>query len=96
MSPEASAPDPFPSKGTLVLTFLAGAAVGAVVVALTTPKTGPQLRGDIKDLAKRTKEKAGHLAGEASEVLGGLKDRTSMAAQDIKRGFADSLRDLRG
>ena len=38
------------SYGPTLLTFLAGAAVGAVVVALTTPKTGPELRGNLKDL----------------------------------------------
>ena len=41
-------------KGTLgsnLMFFLLGAAAGAVVVALTTPKSGPDLRGDIKDLA---------------------------------------------
>jgi gas vesicle protein len=38
--------------------FLLGAAAGAVVVALTTPKSGPDLRGDIKDLAGRLKRKA--------------------------------------
>lgn len=36
--------------GALLATFLAGAAVGAVLVALTTPKTGAQLREDLADL----------------------------------------------
>ncbi len=41
--------------------FLAGAAVGAVVAALTTPKTGPELRGDIKDLGIRMKDRLARL-----------------------------------
>lgn len=41
--------------GTSLLVFLAGAAVGAAVVALTTPKTGPELRGDLKGLGNRIK-----------------------------------------
>ena len=48
-------------KGTLgsnLMFFLLGAAAGALVVALTTPKSGPDLRGDIKDLAGRLKRKA--------------------------------------
>ena len=42
---------------TNLLLFLLGAAAGAVVVALTTPKSGPDLRADIKDLTGRLKRK---------------------------------------
>lgn len=84
------------STGTMLLTFLAGAAVGAVVVALTTPKTGPELRGDLKDLANRAKRKAGALAGEAGENWEDLKERTALAAADLKRGMRDAAKDLRG
>lgn len=38
--------------------FLLGAAVGAAVVALTTPKSGPELRSDIRDLGVRMKDRA--------------------------------------
>ena len=82
--------------GTLLLTFLAGAAAGAVIVALTTKKTGPQLRGDLKDLARRAKLKAGTMAEDASEAYEGMRDRTAMAANDLKRGFTDAANDLRG
>ena len=84
------------SIGTMLLTFLAGAAVGAVVVALTTPKSGPELRGDLKDLASRAKRKAGDLADNASETWDDLKDRSAMAAADLKRGMKDAAKDLRG
>ena len=43
--------------GTSLLLFLVGAAAGAVLVALTTPKSGPDLRTDIKDLAGRLKRR---------------------------------------
>ena len=45
------------SLGTNLMLFLLGAAAGAVVVALTTPKSGPELRGDIKGLSRRLKRK---------------------------------------
>lgn len=45
------------SLGTNLLIFLAGAAVGAAVVALTTPKTGAELRGDIKDFGGKVRDK---------------------------------------
>lgn len=41
--------------GTLLAAFLAGAALGAVIVALTTPKTGEKLREDLGDLLDRLK-----------------------------------------
>ena len=41
--------------GTNLLLFLLGAASGALVVALVTPKTGPDLRAEIKDLAYKLK-----------------------------------------
>jgi gas vesicle protein len=46
------------SAATNVMLFLLGAAVGAVVVALVTPKSGPDLREDLKDLAGKIRRKA--------------------------------------
>ena len=46
------------SLGTNLLLFLVGAAAGAVLVALTTPKSGPDLRADLKEKAARIKRKA--------------------------------------
>ncbi len=83
-------------KGPMVLTFIAGAALGAVVMALTTPKSGPELRGDLKDLARRAKRKVGDYADDASEALEDLKDRAVLAVDDLKRGVSDAANDLRG
>jgi gas vesicle protein len=91
----------------MLLTFLAGAAVGAVVVALTTPKTGPELRGDLKDFSRRAKGKAGELTDDACEAYDDMKERavlaatdmkqrTVLAANDLKRGVSDAAKDLRG
>lgn len=90
-----SEPKPSTMLPTL-LTFLAGAAIGAVVVALTTPKTGPELRGNLKDLSLRAKLKAGQLADDASEGWDDLKGRTALAASDLRRGVTDAANDLRG
>ena len=84
------------SAGPMLLTFLAGATVGAILVALTTPKSGPELRGDLKDLALRAKQKVGALAGDASDTWDDMKERTSLAASDLKRGVTDAAHDLRG
>lgn len=45
------------SLASSIILFLVGAAVGAAVVALTTPKTGPELRSDLKDLGLRMKDR---------------------------------------
>ena len=84
------------SYAPLFLTFLAGAAVGAVVVALTTPKSGPDLRGDLKDLANRAKLRACDLADDAGVAWDGMKERTALAGADLKRGVTDAANDLRG
>lgn len=55
------------SIGTSLLIFLAGAAVGAAVVALTTPKTGPEVRADLKDLGSRVKDRFARLRSSEQE-----------------------------
>jgi gas vesicle protein len=51
MNPETSS-----SRTNTLIAFFAGAAVGAVIVALTTPKRGAELRKDIADLGVGAKE----------------------------------------
>jgi gas vesicle protein len=64
-----------------LLFFLLGAAVGAVVVALVTPKSGPDLRADLKDMGNRVKDKAMRVGSElragAQEVAGNAMDEAS-------------------
>jgi gas vesicle protein len=80
----------------LFLAFLAGAAAGAVAVALTTPKSGPQVRSDLKDLARTAKRRAVALADQAGGVWQEAKCRTALAASDFRRGLASAASDLRG
>ena len=57
------------SAGSGLLFFLLGVAAGAVVVALTTPKTGPELRAGLKDMGLKVRDKARRLGQELrSEV----------------------------
>ncbi len=84
------------SGSTLLLTFLAGAALGALVVGLTTPKTGAEVRGDLKALGRRARRKAGEIAEDAEAAWESVKDRTAHAATDLKRGVKDAASDLRG
>lgn len=57
------------SVGTPLLLFLAGAAVGAVVVALTTPKRGSELRGDLRDLGNRLKDRVSRTSTTSGEQV---------------------------
>jgi gas vesicle protein len=52
------------SSNGLIL-FLLGVAVGAVAVALLTPKSGPDLRADLLDKAKAMKDRV--LEGDQEE-----------------------------
>jgi gas vesicle protein len=70
----------------MLLTFLAGAAVGAVVMALTTPKTGPQLRRDMRSLANRAKRRAEDIADDLGESWDDLKECAGLAAEEHKPG----------
>lgn len=84
------------NMGSMVLTFLAGAAVGAVVVALTTPRSGPDLRRGLKNAACRARRGAGEMVDDACERWSDLKDRAGLASDDLKRGVSDAAKDLQG
>ncbi len=77
-----------PSIGPLLLTLLAGAALGAVVAALTTPKSGARLRGDFKGMVRRGKRQVGELSAEA---VGAWDDSQARIA-----GVVDTVENLAG
>jgi len=51
-------------SGVAVLTFLAGAVVGAAVALLTTPKSGRETREILTGYGAELKEKASHIPDE--------------------------------
>ncbi len=55
--------------GTVLLSFLAGAAVGAGVALLVAPKTGEELREKIKELADDAVDKIKDYASEAQDKI---------------------------
>lgn len=66
------------SIGTSLVIFLAGAAVGAAVVALLTPKSGPELRADLRGMGEKVKDRVAHFrAGCCSGEESGPKDAPS-------------------
>jgi gas vesicle protein len=61
--------------GAVILAFLAGAAVGAGVALLVAPKTGPELRGKLKNMT--------------DDAIGKIKEYTSEAQEKIKSTIED-------
>ena len=59
-----------PNSQTLatLLTFLSGAAVGAVLLALSLPKADHGFRGDLERVGWRIRRKASRLADRAKEA----------------------------
>jgi len=55
--------------GAVLLSFLAGAAVGAGVALLVAPKTGEEFRGKIKNLADDAIDKIKDITTEAQEKI---------------------------
>jgi gas vesicle protein len=76
------------SIGESLMLFVAGAAIGGLLVALNTPKTGPELREDLKGLGRKARRKAEGLAEDAEGAWDRLKDRASEAGESLKKEAA--------
>ncbi|MCE3223481.1 MAG: uncharacterized protein K0S58_1661 [Nitrospira sp.] len=61
-----------PSSGTVLLGFLSGAALGAVMAILLTPRTGQESREILRGYARRAEEGLRDLVGEAGEKIEGV------------------------
>ena len=74
-------------KGFLI-GFLAGGAIGAAIALLTTPKSGKELRGDIKQKSGEYFDEADRYYQEkkiqAGEMLSEGKRKYSMMMNDLK------------
>ncbi len=92
------------AKGFLI-GFLAGGTVGAIVALLTTPKSGKELRGDIKQKSgeyfdeadkyfTETKNKAGELINEGKRkyamIMNDIKSKPEEMLKDAERVFNDT------
>ncbi len=82
------------SRNVALLSFIAGAAVGALVVALTTPKTGSEVRGGLKALGRRAKYKLGEMGEQAGDAWADSKDQASATMADLQRGIKEVAHDL--
>lgn len=77
---------PLTPANTLIA-FFAGAALGGVVVALTTPKRGAELRKDLLHLGDKAKDELGEWADATVDTVEGI----STAAKEKADNAAGSL-----
>jgi len=80
------------SLGESLMLFLAGAAIGGLLVALSTPKTGPELREDLKGMGRRAKRQAENLAEDAEGAWEKLKGQAGAEGSALKRGLQEAAR----
>jgi gas vesicle protein len=80
--------------GSSLVLFLAGAAVGAVVAALVTPRSGPELREDLNDLGRRTFKRAEDLAQDARKTWDKVRGRAVEVAGNVGRDVAEAGRNV--
>jgi len=72
------------SIGESLMLFVAGAAIGGLLVALNTPRTGPELREDLKALGRKARNRAEDLAEDAEGAWDKLKGRAGAAGEAAK------------
>jgi len=77
------------SIGESLMMFVAGAAIGGLLVALNTPKTGPELREDLRALGRRARSKAEGLAEDAEGAWDRLKGKAGEAGEAVKQQVED-------
>lgn len=70
------------SMGTMLLALCLGTLTGAIIVALTTPKNGSELRGDMKTLGRRARRKVGDLLGGSQSIWDGMTERRTHTVPD--------------
>lgn len=74
----------YDNRNTSLLAFLAGVATGGLVVALTTPKSGKDLREDVMRQGRRMK-------GRFDDLLHGCED----TFDEYQTSFASAGREFR-
>lgn len=72
----------------------AGVVLGAAIVALTTPKSGPELRSAISDGAGQLKSKASSTALSLKGRINGKAEALKEAANGIRETAEEELRNV--
>jgi len=82
-------------RTTALLTFFGGLAFGALVVALTTPKPGAQVRRDLAGLGRRMKNRAGDIAQRGTRAWEVFKEHAEQGGEAAGQVAADLSNEIR-
>lgn len=72
--------------GRLLVAFLAGAATGAAVALLASPKSGPELRAAIGDGVDDLRDRVGGAVGSRLEKAGAVLEAAGARVRKAGRG----------
>jgi gas vesicle protein len=79
------------NKGkSILIPFLVGGAVGAGVTLLLTPKSGKEVREDIKRFAHDSKERVALAIDKGKELYNDSRERVALAIDKGKELYNDS------
>ncbi len=83
---------------SILIPFLMGGVVGAVIALLMAPKSGKEMRKDIKDFAVRTKDtlstsidKSKALYEESKSTVAGVFDDSKALYEESKAAVIDAI-----
>jgi len=81
--------------GSILATFLVGGLVGACVALLLAPKSGRELRRDIKDLASDTREKVSSTIDRGKDLYEDTKTAVMNAIEAGKTAYIEERDKIR-
>lgn len=83
------------SSTKVILGILGAAAAGAVIGMMLAPEKGSDLRKKVKDAANDWACQLADLFAESKSELGGLKNKASRAASNMKSEAEDRFNNVR-
>jgi len=83
------------STRNALFAFLAGLATGGIVVALTTPRSGPELRRDITRQGRRLKGRIADLLDRGEACVEDYADELRSTGKDLGDRASNAMEDVR-
>ena len=83
------------SVKSFLIGFLAGGAIGAIVALLTAPKSGKELRGDIKQKSEEYFDEAERYLADAKNKASELINDAKSKSQDIVKAAGRVFKDAK-